>query len=231
MARTKDKKRTKEQKEKIADIAINLFIKKGYDKSSINEIIKKSHTNKGTFYHYFESKEDLMNFLAQEIIMAMIPAVQKIADNPKLNALEKIKKSFNSIQAFKFRNRKKIMLLAKVMYKEENLKLRYYINDIALELYKPIYAKIITQGKKEKVFKVDNPEDATEFMFRSAMMMGEMLIPILLQKKLTLKNMALFMRRANFYKKILKQILGIEKKEFNIFNFNHNIIKKMFESK
>lgn len=183
MARTKNKKRTEEQKEKIVNSAIKLFIKKGYDNSSINQIIKASNTNKGTFYHYFNSKEDLMNFLAEKIISAMIPGVEKIANDPHLNALEKMKKSFTSIKSFKFKNRKKIMLLSQVMYREENLKLRYYINNIAMDLYKPIYTKIIIQGKKEKLFNVDNAEDTAEFMFRSAISMGEMLVPILLQKK------------------------------------------------
>lgn len=230
MARTINKKRTKEQKEKIANTAMKLFIQKGYEYSSINEIIQKSHISKGSFYHYFESKEDLMNFLAQEIIAAMIPGVQKIANNPKLNALEKIQKSFNNIRNFKFKNRKKIMLLAKVMYKEENLKLRYYINNMALDLYQPIYTKIISQGQKEGVFHIQNAKDTAEIMFRSALMMGEMLIPIILQKKLTLKNVKIFIRRIKLYKKILKHILGIQDSKIDIFDFRPEMIKKMFQS-
>ena len=231
MARPKNEKRTKEQKEKIANIAMSLFIKKGYEDSSINEIIRKSNTSKGTFYHYFTSKEDLMNFLAKQIISGMIPGVKKIADDPHLNALTKMKKSFNSIKTFKFKNRKKFMLLTQIMYKEENLKLRHHINNIGIELYKPIFTKIISQGKKEKTFKIDNPEDTAEFMFRSALMMGEMLVPIVLQKRLTLKNIKLFTRRIKFYKNMLKNILGIEEKRFNLFNFDKNMIKKMFQSK
>ena len=231
MARPKDKKRTKEQKDKIVKTAINLFIKKGYANSSINEIIKKSCISKGTFYHYFSSKENLLNFWAQQITSAMLPNVEKIANNPQLNALNKLKKSFDSIRAFKFKNRKKMMLLGQVMYKEENLKLRYYINNITIDLYKPVFTKIISQGKKEGSFKIDNPEDTAELMFRSASMMGEMLIPILLQKKLTLKNITIFMRRFKSYKKILKQILGIEEEKFNLFSFDKNMIKKMFQSK
>jgi len=231
MARTKNKKRTEEQKEKIANSAIKLFIKKGYDNSSINQIIKASNTNKGTFYHYFNSKENLMNFLAEKIISAMIPGVEKIANDPHLNALEKMKKSFTSIKSFKFKNRKKIMLLSQVMYREENLKLRYYINNIAMDLYKPIYTKIIIQGKKEKLFNVDNAEDTAEFMFRSAISMGEMLVPILLQKKISIKNITIFIRKVNFYKKIIKKILGIKNNNFNIFDFDQTIIKKMFKSK
>jgi len=228
MSRPKDAERTKEVKEKIAEIAINLFIKKGYDKSSINEIIKKSNTNKGTFYHYFSSKEDLINFLGKQIVSEMVPLIDKIAENPNLNALEKLKKCFNSIKAFKFKNHKKMILLGKIMYKEENLKFRYHINNIIIELYVPIFAKIISQGKKEKTLKVNDPEDTAEIMFRFASVMGEMLVPLIIDGKFKVKNIKLFLERAKSYKKILKQILGIDEKGFNIFNFNEKIIKKMF---
>jgi AcrR family transcriptional regulator len=45
-------------KEKIRDTALSLFMTRGYS-VGINEIIEKSGTSKGSFYHHFKSKEDL----------------------------------------------------------------------------------------------------------------------------------------------------------------------------
>lgn len=47
-------------KEMILKNAEELFSEKGYDKTTINEIVEKSNLAKGTFYYHFETKEDLI---------------------------------------------------------------------------------------------------------------------------------------------------------------------------
>lgn len=47
------------KRDDILDAALEQFSKYDYDRTSINSIIKNSDTSKGTFYHYFESKEAL----------------------------------------------------------------------------------------------------------------------------------------------------------------------------
>lgn len=44
--------------------AWNLFHKKGYDQTTVEDIISASKTSKGTFYHYFKGKEALLNSLS-----------------------------------------------------------------------------------------------------------------------------------------------------------------------
>lgn len=46
-------------KENICKQAIRLFVKRGFS-ASVNEVVAKAGIAKGTFYHYFESKEDLI---------------------------------------------------------------------------------------------------------------------------------------------------------------------------
>jgi AcrR family transcriptional regulator len=46
------------KKRKVADMALKLFIEKGIQQTSIQEIIEKANISKGTFYNYFSSKND-----------------------------------------------------------------------------------------------------------------------------------------------------------------------------
>jgi len=46
------------RKRKVADVALKLFVEKGIQQTSIQEIIEKSNISKGTFYNYFSSKND-----------------------------------------------------------------------------------------------------------------------------------------------------------------------------
>ena len=50
-------KEHEERKNEILDTAEILFEEKGYDKCSVNDILNRIGIAKGTFYHYFKSKE------------------------------------------------------------------------------------------------------------------------------------------------------------------------------
>lgn len=54
------RKATLKKREFVTEIALNLFIEKGYENVSVDEIIAATNTSKGTFYHYFDSKEDIL---------------------------------------------------------------------------------------------------------------------------------------------------------------------------
>ncbi|MED3995865.1 TetR/AcrR family transcriptional regulator [Peribacillus frigoritolerans] len=51
--------RGKKTREKILQISLKLFSEKGYDKVTVDEIVKKSGTSKGSFYQHFSAKSDI----------------------------------------------------------------------------------------------------------------------------------------------------------------------------
>ena len=48
-------------KSKIVDAAWELFYEKGYNDTTVEDIIKLSGTTKGSFYYYFGSKDSLLD--------------------------------------------------------------------------------------------------------------------------------------------------------------------------
>lgn len=58
------KKNNRNTKGKIVDAAWKLFYEQGYDDTTVDDIIELSETSKGSFYHYFESKDALLSSLA-----------------------------------------------------------------------------------------------------------------------------------------------------------------------
>lgn len=65
-------KEHEERKNEILDTAEILFEEKGYDKCSVNDILNRIGIAKGTFYHYFKSKEELLDALIERISAQMI---------------------------------------------------------------------------------------------------------------------------------------------------------------
>ena len=51
-------------KSRIVTAAWQLFYRYGYDHTTVDDIVEASNTSKGSFYHYFESKDALMGSLS-----------------------------------------------------------------------------------------------------------------------------------------------------------------------
>ena len=82
------KKDSKNTKSKLVSAAWRLFYEYGYEDTTVDEIIRESGTSKGSFYHYFKTKEELMGTLAylfDEKYTEIWPEVLKID-----NAFEKL---------------------------------------------------------------------------------------------------------------------------------------------
>ena len=58
------KKNSQSTKKKIVSAAWKLFYEQGYNGTTIDDIVSESSTSKGSFYHYFSSKDDLLSSLA-----------------------------------------------------------------------------------------------------------------------------------------------------------------------
>ena len=58
------KKNTGSTKSRIVSAAWQLFYDRGFDRTTIDEIVELSSTSKGSFYHYFGSKEALLGSLS-----------------------------------------------------------------------------------------------------------------------------------------------------------------------
>lgn len=57
-------KNTRNTKGKIISAAWELFYEQGYEDTTVEEIIERSSTSKGSFYHYFDSKDALLSSLS-----------------------------------------------------------------------------------------------------------------------------------------------------------------------
>jgi AcrR family transcriptional regulator len=72
MPRTKEQymQIREEKRTIIKDIALKLFADKGFEATSISEIAKNAELSKGLLYNYFNSKEDLLKEIWNELLIA-----------------------------------------------------------------------------------------------------------------------------------------------------------------
>ncbi len=75
-------------KAKITKVAWQLFHEKGYSETTIDDIIAASGTSKGSFYHYYSSKDELLSSLS-EVFDAKYEEVMQTLDKD-MNSYEKL---------------------------------------------------------------------------------------------------------------------------------------------
>jgi AcrR family transcriptional regulator len=71
-------------RQRILDTALDLFIERGYDKTSLREIAERVGVTKAALYYHFSSKEDLLRTLVQPFFDNMGPLAVALASRPDL---------------------------------------------------------------------------------------------------------------------------------------------------
>ncbi len=75
-------------KSKIVSAAWQLFYEKGYNGTTVDDIIELSGTSKGSFYYYFSTKDELLNTLSM-ILDDYYEELERELD-PQMNSFSKL---------------------------------------------------------------------------------------------------------------------------------------------
>lgn len=78
-----------ETQRKILDIAFRLFSEKGYDHTTIQDIVDALGMSKGAVYHHFKSKEDILDHLYDRYYVDS--NMFSMMEDPSLSGLEKLR--------------------------------------------------------------------------------------------------------------------------------------------
>lgn len=66
-------------KEHILNVSASLFLQKNFKEVTMQEIIEKTGMSKGAFYHYFESKEQLLREVINQFSSVLIKDYSKLS--------------------------------------------------------------------------------------------------------------------------------------------------------
>lgn len=79
--------------ERIVDASIKLFIEKGYEQTTIQDILDALKLSKGGLYHHFKSKEEILEAVREKRAQYAADMLRELVQNTKgANAKEKLKK-------------------------------------------------------------------------------------------------------------------------------------------
>lgn len=77
-------------KDNILISSFRVFLEKGYEKATLNELVKASKVSKGAFYHYFKGKEELFDATIEKYFFEIASPVVKFEPSEEKNFLENV---------------------------------------------------------------------------------------------------------------------------------------------
>lgn len=209
MARVRISKEYDERLKELLSASRELFFQKGYQNVSIKDIIDKVGVAKGTFYHYFDSKEDLLNQLVEQFSMAAFGRVSQALEKAKnSNALEKLHIYFEAVRDAKVASKELMVMLMKVMYTDQNLIFRYKMFRRNIEIMSPVFAGIIQQGIDEGIFEPVDVEETAKLIFSMGITLNENIVKMLLELDEKPGNLELIEKKIRVAERAIERILG-----------------------
>ncbi|PGU10414.1 TetR family transcriptional regulator [Bacillus cereus] len=158
-------KEYEERRKEILETAERLFLTKGYTKTTVNDILKEIGIAKGTFYHYFKSKEEVMDEIIMRIIKEDVAKAKVIVSNPNIPVLEKLFRVLME-QSPKSGDVKDKMI--EQFHQPNNAEMHQKSIVQSIIHLSPVLAEILEQGIDEGVFSTPYPQETIELLLSSA---------------------------------------------------------------
>ena len=202
----------------ILDTAQMLFYTKGYDKTAVRDIIDEIGIAKGTFYHHFNSKEELLDALIGRLLDQSLLILEPILANEQLTALEKLHSFFDEVGNLKMENEALIRTLLATWYDDSNVIMREKMKQRSLDMFAPLYAQIVQQGIEEGVFTVEYPKEMGGIVFLTMYFMGETLAKLLINDDDT-QSWPIVENKIVAYNSALESLLNAPIGSIHLFDF------------
>lgn len=146
----------------ILDVSFRLFMEKGYEHTSIQDILDHlGGLSKGAIYHHFKSKEDILVAVADKMMSESNHRLAEIMNRIDLNGKEKLKTIFKA--SLNRRVQEEMFTVAPDM--RSNPKLLFSFLQETVEEAAPHYVlPIIRQGIEDGSIETDYPEELAELI-------------------------------------------------------------------
>jgi len=139
----------------LVDVAMKLFQEKGFEDTTIAEITETADIATGTFYNYFQSKEDLLKYVLTQKIDEVKSLLEEL-NQSSITPREKIYRIF-SIAGKLYEDNQQFFSLC-----NSHIVLKQPPHD---SRFKEIFVNIIQEGQKNGDFRKHIPAEVVTEMF------------------------------------------------------------------
>ena len=180
MARTVREEEYAARRNQILDAAQRLIYTRGYEQMAIQDILGELEISKGAFYHYFGSKQALLEAMIERMLEQAESFLVPIVEDPHLSALAKFERFFGTVARWKSGQKEFILALLRGWYTDDNAIVRQKVNELGFNRMAPFLTAIIRQGVVEGVMVTSYTPYMGEVVYCLLQGMGDTLAQLVL---------------------------------------------------
>ncbi|MGW4132022.1 TetR/AcrR family transcriptional regulator [Amycolatopsis japonica] len=150
--------------------ATKLFAKKGFDRTSVQEIVEAAGVTKGAMYHYFGSKDDLLYEIYARVLRSQTEQLEKVASS-EAPLRERLRSAASDV------------IVSTIDNLDDNTIFMQSMHQLSVEKQKAVRAErrkyherfrtLIEEGQESGEFRGDKPADViVDFFFGSVHHLG-----------------------------------------------------------
>jgi AcrR family transcriptional regulator len=142
------------RKREIIDTAERLFMAKGFEQTAISEIVHEINISQGTFYYYFDSKEDVLIAVLEKEVADMERDLIRIADQNDLDEAVKLNTMINRFISITASGKK---ILSYIHQGKNSTLQKKLMNARPFHKIAPIMGEVISDGAEKGRFNTARP--------------------------------------------------------------------------
>jgi len=147
------------RRDAFLDVAQRLVATKGYEAMSVQDVLDGLEVSKGAFYHYFDSKQALLEAVVDRFAEGGMAAIAPILNDPTLPATEKLERAFAGIAGWKAERKELVRGIIEVWNSDSNAIVREKVRRMTVRLMVPLLSAVVRQGVAEGAFAVTSPDE------------------------------------------------------------------------
>ncbi|MEV4242071.1 TetR/AcrR family transcriptional regulator [Streptosporangium canum] len=157
-------------RQRLIGEATRLFADRGFESTSVQEIVAAAGVTKGAMYHYFDSKDDLLHEIYGRVLRMQMERLTRLADGPGPVA-ERLHAAAADVVLTTVEN----LDDSKIFFRSMHLLAPDTRKSVRAERrrYHERFRDLVTEGQREGVFRDDTPaEIVVDFFFGSVHHLG-----------------------------------------------------------
>ncbi len=189
----------------ILNAAEPLFYSKGYQETSISDIVTNMGVAHGTIYYYFKSKEEILEALIQRHLLTFVSEVKMKIRTDSITPPCKIQLI--------------IQILLKSLYRDNNLTFEFLYNDRTIhfldklarqgkQVTYPLFLEIVEEGNQKNCFQIPHPQAAVNII--------QAIIESLINEIYEKSSKELLAHQVKLSEELIERVLGSEQGTINI---------------
>ncbi len=209
MARTVNLAVRTVRRDAFIDAAQRLITSTGYEQMSVQDVLDELEASRGAFYHYFESKEQLLEAVTDRMVDAGMASVAQVVGDPNFSALRKFEAVFSTIQRFKAAQKDLVLAILEVWISDDNAIVREKVRRTSVDRLAPVLAEIIRQGNEEGIFHAEFPDHTGRALVGLLNSFGDVATDLFLARKAKTVLFAEVERSVAANTSAIERILGL----------------------